>query len=167
MHGPADIVTTAAVSPHLDAVCANCRRILIPIEDRDAEDNTLRVHYHHPQALPGVVCDNLEPIFFNEGERSPISAVTVCDFCGVAGVDWEYPAVDHGVQGDPHMVMCGAWVACDACHRDIEAKAWNRMAERWFQVHQRTANRLTRMHFISVYRGFEAHRTGPAVQLWQ
>jgi hypothetical protein len=146
------------------AVCATCRRRLLPYENRDGAGNVVDFGYEHPKMLPGVTCDRLEPLLFDSDDRQP-DQVSVCDFCGCAGVSWDYPADDFPVPNDPHMVMVGMWSACHDCHEDIERERWVHMAFRQCKVYGVLPTQDRVAHFVNIFKAFAAHRRGEATAI--
>lgn len=145
------------------AICANCRRRLIPNEQRDGDGNVLTYTYEHPRQLAGVDCTKVEPLLFDGEDRAP-DQVSVCDFCGIPGVSWDYPAEAFMCPGDPIFMFSGAWTACDACHADIEVERWGTMALRQCQVFGMDPIPSALTHFVNIFTAFAKNRTGPAVQ---
>lgn len=146
------------------AVCANCRRRLQPYENRDPEGNVVEFGYKHPKMLPGVTCDKVEPLLFDSDDRHP-DQVSVCDFCGCAGVSWDYHADDFPTPNDPGLMMVGMWSACQDCHDDIEDERWVAMACRQCKVFGIAPNTDRVTHFVHIFQAFAAHRQGPAVAI--
>ena len=145
------------------AVCATCRRRLIPYEDVDASGSVTGTGWHHPQMVPGVECNKLVPILFDGDDRAP-DQVSVCDFCGVPGISWDYPAESFMCPGDPTYSFTGAWTACEACHRDIEERRWEAMARRQCEVFGMDPDAVAVAHFVGIFVAFDHHRCGPGVK---
>ena len=148
------------------AICATCKRRLVPSDEYDDAGTIVAVGFKHQRAAVGeVACTDLQPVLFEAGGVHP-EQVSVCDFCGaLPRKAWLYPASDFTTPGDPDLVMVGDWVACQDCHEDIGAKSWDRMAERQCRVHGLTLSRGLRVHFTGIFRGFDMHRTGSPTPL--
>lgn len=102
-----------------------------------------------------------------------IRITTVCDFCSSPdNVVWTYPCHDFVVAtllpGLPDERKVGAWAACGACHDLIEAGAWDAVAERAIESHQKTerlpakAVRMLQRLLLSLHQQFRDNRAGPA-----
>lgn len=145
------------------AVCANCRRRLLPYENRDERGNVLSYGYQHPKMLPGVDCPSVDPIPLQGHDRDP-DQVSVCDFCGCAGVSWDYQSEDFPTPNDPGLMMTGMWSACEDCHADIEEERWVAMARRQYKVFGSPPTAVGVRHFVSLFDAFAKHRKGPATR---
>ena len=147
------------------AICATCRRRLIPTDQLDDAGRRIGTTFEHQLVAVGEVpCSNLVVIPVESAAAHP-DQVSVCDFCGGTGVAWRYPADDFPTPGDPELVMTGEWMACYPCHADIQAKSWDRMAERQGRVHGFFMTRQARTHFVGIFRAFDMHRTGEPTPL--
>ena len=146
------------------AICANCRRRLLPLYSYDDAGEQTGVTFEHGLELPGVHCPEVVPIAIDTDDRSP-DQVSVCDFCGAPGVAWDYPTADFMTPGDDGLLMTGMWSACDGCHVEIEALAWDRVAERHARFNRYHLLPRQRAHLIGIFRAFAAHRQGPATRI--
>lgn len=143
------------------AICGTCHRRLVPADSYDDAGTLLGVSFTHQLLAVGQSpCDKLDPVTFEAGGSHP-EQVSICDFCGgEPDAGWVYPAEDFPCPGDPDLRMIGEWVACEPCHTDIGAKAWDRMAERQGRVHGFFMTRQARTHFVGIFRAFDMHRLG-------
>jgi len=101
----------------------------------------------------------------------PAPPCGLCDFCGTPGPSWVYPCgpFTRTALGDPSTVinMIGPWLACEICHRHIDADHWVTLLDHSMDRH---GTALTTAHHLGVLRAelaacwlqFRHHRTGPA-----
>jgi len=91
----------------------------------------------------------------------------ICDFCSSTAPAWSYPAKTFDAKSTHKGRSVGDWLACDVCHRLIEAGDREKLAHRILlcpTVHQFNLDRVSAIDFARRLHGeFFAHRCGPAV----
>lgn len=139
-------------------VCAVCRR---PLNEVVVDDEV--VEWEHPPVMFGGPAHDPVPVRASEVENE---AVIVCDFCSGRDVEWRYPtstfviSADHGSADD--------WLACDLCHRLIEAGRWRQLANRALDAIgvPDIVRRQARPKIMGLHEQFVAHRDGPAIRIY-
>ena len=96
-----------------------------------------------------------------------VEKAVLCDFCSACAPAWLYPADtfldQHG------SISKGSWLACDECHRLIEAGDRGRLADRVLLTDTvrsgAVSKRLARQYARDLHGRFFIHRTGEARRL--
>lgn len=142
--------------------CGTCRRSLEHTEIFQA-GVLVEVRYtHHLVDQP----ENHPPTPILTADVGQAGEVTVCDFCTSRFPRWTYPAESFLIDtiGSTEHVSSGGWAACQQCHDDIEADAWDTIIARWAAGRLVSAQR--RAIVRRLHQSFAAHRRGPPIKEW-